>query len=270
MGFFGKNKSFQINGLEGCRVAINGMDISAFIDHKQVKSLMYDGSDIYANDICISRYLKDEIAYTVKVERPTETVKTTSKSSSKNSSSKIDLTKVAEAIADNTTVGESPFSLENLHIEIIGSVESIESEGNLSIKAETVENVDCESNLTITAKNIEGNVSADGSLTINGDVNGDVNGEETILVSGNVEGSVSSGESLTVKGNVTTNDGISVDDKLTIGGNVEADSISVADTFEVSGDVTIRGGIDVEGDVHIKGSFNGETINAEGGVTITK
>lgn len=274
MGLFGKGKTFKIYGLDDCKIVINGMNILPFVEEKKVSTLEYDGSDIYANDHCISRFLRDSSSYNVRLESPQpapkaeKAEKTTSKTA-KPATPKIDLYKKAEE-AVKEMPAEAPFTLENLNIVIQGNVDSIESEGDLSVSAHSVNSISCEGKCTIDSDTIEGDIECSDDLTITGNIEGSVSSEGNLNITGNVTGGdVNSEGDITISGSATASGDISLDGDLTVNGNIsKCSSISVGNDVTIGGNQS--GDMEVEGDVIIKGDFKGKTLNADGGVSFNK
>ena len=276
MGLFGKNKTFKIYGLEDCRVSINGMDISAFID-KKVKTLEYDGVDIYANDTCISRYLKDEYSYNVKFEQKNQPKKEESKPTPKPQAEakpkepekpKVDLVKAVEKAKKEIEEVSSPISLESLNIVIQGNIGGIESDGNLTVSGRSIGQVDCCGNLAVECNSIEGNISSENDISIKGSVKGSVACEGNATISGDVNGDISVEGNATIKGNVTTQGNINLDGAFQVGGSVDAHEISAEGNITISGNSS--GQLSAEGDISIKGAWVGESITAGGNVNLSK
>lgn len=274
MGLFGKGKTFKIYGLDDCKIVINGMNILPFVEEKKVSTLEYDGSDIYANDHCISRFLKDSSSYNVRLESPQpapkaeKAEKTTSKTT-KPATPKIDLYKKAEE-AIKEMPAEAPFTLENLNIVIQGNVDSIESEGDLSVSAHSVNSISCEGKCTIDSDTIEGDINCENDLTITGNIEGSVSSGGLLSITGNVSGDdISSDDQITISGNASASGDISLDGDLTVNGNIsKCNSISIGNDATIGGSVS--GDMEVSGDVIIKGDFKGKTLNADGGVSFNK
>lgn len=280
MGLFGKNKTFKIYGLDNCRVSINSMDISAFTNHKKISTLEYDGSDIYVNnDICITKYLSDDIRYDVSFEQkdpPKPKAQPKSKTAAKpkeetvakesTQSEEIPKINLSKVMAEESK--SRPFTLENLNIVIEGNIGSIDTDGNAEIKCHSIGDISCEGSLNIACDTIDGNINADGNVSVTGDVKGSVTTENDAIINGNIQGAVTVDGNFSNKGSVVTQDSIEISGDVNITGNVEAESISVDSTLTIGGNV--KGDIESDGDVSIGGDFNGETINCDGGVKFIK
>ena len=273
MGLFGKGKTFRISGLSTCKVEINGKNISAYLNGDSVDTLEYDGLDIYANDTCISAQLRRDSRYDVTLKPGTAKSSKKAKDDSEEAEQKTvveHVIKLDKSIEDDMLKDESsPFTLENLNIVITGSIDTIESDGNLSIKCKEVSNINCDSSCNIECEKINGDVELD-SGSIKGNITGDVcfNGKGEIT--GNVTGSIDADDNLTISGNVnaSTSD-ISAGGELNIAGSTIAKDISCEYNFTVKGNLNC-GDIESSGDIRIGGDFNGGTINADGGVTFSK